>query len=104
MNIAGENKYIWGAEQIYILGDKRLEYIHQFRGYETDKGWNVTVQAMIPSVRHGYSWATTRRYFKKSRFPYAQTVKQAIQEVAELPSMIDPLTTEYEGYKDGIKS
>lgn len=99
MNIAGENKYIWGAEEIYILGDKRLDYIHLFRGYITAAGWNITVQAMIPSVKHGYKWATTRRYFKRSRFPHANTVKQVIQEVAELPSMIDPLTTQYEGYK-----
>ena len=99
MNIAGENKYIWGAEQIYILGDKRLDYIHQFKGYATAAGWNITVQAMIPSVKHGYQWATTRRYFKKSRFPHANTVKQVIKEVAELPSMIDPLTTQYKGYK-----
>ena len=99
MNIAGENKYIWGAEEILTLGDERLEYIHLFRGYATAAGWNITVQAMIPSVKHGYSWATTRRYFRKQRFPNANTVKQVIQEVAELSYMIDPLTTQYEGYK-----
>ena len=94
-----DNKYIWSAEEVFGLGDTRCDYIHQFKGYETDKGWNITVQAIIPTTSHGYFWTTTRRYFKKSRFPYAQTVKQAIQEVAELPSMIEPLTTEYEGYK-----
>jgi len=99
MNIAGENKYIWSAEEIFGLGDTRCDYIHQFKGYETGKGWNITVQAMIPTVRHGYRWATTRRYFKKSRLPHANTVKQVIQEVAELPYMIDPLTTQYKGYK-----
>ena len=94
-----ENKYIWGAEEIYILGDKRLDYIHQFKGYETDKGWNITVQALIPTKFQAYKWATTRRYFKKDRFPHANTVKQVIQEVAELPSMINPLATQYKGYK-----
>ena len=101
-----EDKYIWGAEEIYTLGDERLEYIHQFRAYETDKGWNVTVQAMIPSVM-GYAhnrWVTNRRYFKKRSLPNVKTVKDAVRHVAELPSMIDPLTREYEGYKDGIKS
>ena len=94
-----DNKYIWSAEEIFGLGDTRCDYIHQFKGYETDKGWNITVQALIPSVNHGYSWATTRRYFKKQRFPNANTVKQVIQEVAELPSMINPLATQYKGYK-----
>ena len=94
-----EDKYIWGAEEIYTLGDERLEYIHQFKGYETDKGWNITVQAMIPSARHGYRWVTTQRYFKKQRFPNAKTVKQVILECIKLPYMIEPLTTEYEGYK-----
>ncbi len=99
MNIAGENKYIWSAEEIFGLGDTRCDYIHQFKGYETDKGWNITVQAMIPTVRHGYRWATTRRYFKKSRLPHAKTVKDAVRHAADLSSMIDPLTTQYEGYK-----
>ena len=99
MNIAGENKRFWSAEEIFGLGDTRCDYIHQFNGYETAKGWNITVQAMIPTTRHGYRWATTRRYFKKSRFPHANTVKQVIQEVAELPSMIAPLATQYKGYK-----
>jgi len=101
-----DDKYIWGAEEILILGDERLEYIHQFRGYATDKGWNVTVQAMIPTCRSfssgpnaGYRWATTRRYFRKQRFPNAKTVKDVILEVAQIPYMIEPLTTEYEGYK-----
>ena len=94
-----DDKYIWGAEEIFTLGDERLEYIHQFRGYSTDRGWNITVQAMIPTSRHGYRWVTTRRYFKRSRFPNAQTVKDVILECIKLPYMIDPLTTEYEGYK-----
>ena len=99
-----ENKYIWSAEEIFGLGDTRCDYIHQFKGYETDKGWNITVQAMIPTTRHGYRWVPSRRYFKRSRFPNAKTVKQVILECIKLPYMIDPLTTEYEGYKDGIKS
>jgi hypothetical protein len=99
MNIAGENKYIWSAEEIFGLGDSRCDYIHQFRGYATDKGWNVTVQAMIPATRHGYRWVTTQRYFRKQRFPNANTVKQVILECIKLPYMIDPLTTQYEGYK-----
>jgi len=94
-----DDKYIWGAEEIFTLGDERLEYIHQFRGYATEKGWNITVQAMIPTTRHGYRWATTQRYFKKQRFPNAKTVKQVILECIKLPYMIEPLTTEYEGYK-----
>ena len=94
-----QDKYIWGAEEILTLGDERLEYIHQFRGYKTDRGWNITVQAMIPTSRHGYRWVTTRRYFKRSRFPNAKTVKDVILECIKLPYMIDPLTTEYEGYK-----
>tara|TARA_Y100001934_G_C12336497_1_gene767861 strand:+ start:1847 stop:2161 length:315 start_codon:yes stop_codon:yes gene_type:complete len=99
-----DNKYIWGAEEILILGDERLDYIHQFKGYETDKGWNITVQALIRTKFQAYKWGTTRRYFKKDRFPHANTVKQVIQEVVNLPYMIDPLTREYEGYKDAIKS
>ena len=94
-----ENKYIWSAEEVFGFGDTRCDYIHQFRGYATDKGWNITVQAMIPSTRHGYRWVTTQRYFKKSRFPNAKTVKQVIVECIKLPYMIDPLTTQYEGYK-----
>ena len=54
---------------------------------------------MIPTVRHGYRWATTRRYFKKSRLPHAKTVKDAVRHAADLSSMIDPLTTQYKGYK-----
>ena len=54
---------------------------------------------MIPSARHGYRWVTTQRYFKKQRFPNAKTVKQVILECIKLPYMIEPLTTEYEGYK-----
>ena len=94
-----DNKRIWSAEEIFGLGDTRCDYIHQFKGYETDKGWNITVQAMIPTTRHGYRWATTRRYFKKSRFPNAKTVKDAVRHAADLSSMIDPLTTQYKGYK-----
>ena len=94
-----EDKYIWGAEEVYTLGDERLEYIHQFRAYETDKGWNVTVQAMIPSARHGYRWVTNRRYFKKRSLPNVKTVKDAVRHAADLTSMIESLTTEYEGYK-----
>ena len=99
-----DDKYIWGAEEILTLGDERLEYIHQFRGYATFVGWNITVQAIIPTNNGAYQLATTRRYFKKSRFPNAKTVKQVILECIKLPYMIDPLTREYEGYKDGIKS
>tara|TARA_R110002074_G_scaffold393222_1_gene579472 strand:+ start:705 stop:1028 length:324 start_codon:yes stop_codon:yes gene_type:complete len=96
-----DDKYTWGAEEIFTLGDERLEYIHQFKGYATFVGWNITVQAMIPSTSHGYRWATTRRYFKKSRFPNAKTVKQVILECVELPYMIEPLTKEY---KYAVKS
>jgi len=96
-----DDKYTWGAEEIFTLGDERLEYIHQFKGYATDKGWNITVQAMIPSTSHGYRWVTTRRYFKKRRFPKSKTVKQVILECIKLPYIIDPLAKEY---NDAVKS
>ena len=90
-----DNKYIWSAEEIFGLGDARCDYIHQFKGYETDKGWNITVQAMIPSSKHGYRWMTTRRYFKKSRFPHANTVKDVILEFVKLPYIMNPLRDQY---------
>jgi len=96
-----DNKYIWGAEEILTLGDERLEYVHQFRGYKTAAGWNIIFQALIPIVGSGYRWVSTRRYFRKQRFPNAKTVKQVIQEVVNLPYMIDPLTKEY---NDAVKS
>jgi hypothetical protein len=100
-----DDKYIWGAEEILTLGDERLEYIHQFRGYKTPSGnWNIVIQAMIPSAKHGYSWAATRRYFRKQRFPNAKTVKDVIQEVVNLPYMIDPLTTLYLESINGLDS
>ena len=101
-----DDKYIWGAKEILdmsdlpqITKDEYLEFIHQIKGYETGKGWNITIQAMIPSVKHGYLWNTTRRYFKKQRFPNAETVKDVILECIKLPYMIKPLETQYEGYK-----
>ena len=101
-----DDKYIWGAKEILDMSDlhpikkaEYLEFIHQFKGYETAAGWNITVQAMIPSVEHGYSWATTKRYFRKQRFPNAKTVKEVILECIKLPYMIKPLETQYEGYK-----
>jgi hypothetical protein len=102
------NKYIWGAEEILTLGDERLEYIHQFRGYKTAAGWNIIVQALIPIVGKnaaggsgGYRWVSTRRYFRKQRFPNAVTVKDVILECVKLPYMIEPLTKEY---NDAAKS
>ena len=77
----------------------RLEYIHQIKGYKTAVGWNITIQAMIPTTRHGYRWATTRRYFTNRRFPHTMTIRGVIVECLKLPYMIEPLTTEYEGYK-----
>ena len=91
-----DDKYIWGAEEILTLGDERLEYIHQFRGYKTASGnWIIAIQAMIHSVKYGYSWATTRRYFKKQRFPNAKTVKDVILECIKLPHMMLPLEEAY---------
>ena len=101
-----DDKYIWGAKEILdmsdlhpITKDEYLGFIHQIKGYETGKGWNITIQAMIPSTRHGYRWATSNRYFRKQRFPNAKTVKDVILECIKLPYMIKPLETQYEGYK-----
>ena len=102
-----DDKYIWGAKEILdasdlpqITKDKYFEFIHQFRGYKTDGGnWNIAIQGMIPSNRHGYRWVTSRRYFKKSRFPNAKTVKDVILECIKLPRILSRLTCEYEGYK-----
>ena len=105
-----DNKYIWSAEEIFGLGDTRCDYIHQFKGYETDKGWNITVQAMIPWAfgpkvwNNGYRWVTTRRYFSKSKFPHAKTVKDAVRHAADLSTMIDPLTTRYLESINGLDS
>ena len=97
----GDNKYIWSAEEILMLGDKRLDYLHQFRGYKTAAGWNIIFQALIPIVGSGYRWVSTRRYFRKQRFPNAVTVKDVILECVKLPYMIEPLTKEY---NDAVKS
>jgi hypothetical protein len=104
----GDNKYIWSAEEILMLGDKRLDYLHQFRGYKTAAGWNIIFQALIPIVGKnaaggsgGYRWVSTRRYFRKQRFPNAVTVKDVILECVKLPYMIEPLTKEY---NDAAKS
>ena len=102
-----DDKYIWGAKEIIdmsdlhpITKDEYLEFIHQFRGYKTAGGnWNIAIQGMIPSNRHGYRWVTSRRYFKKSRFPNAETVKDVILECIKLPRMMSRLSCEYEGYK-----
>jgi len=96
-----DNKRIWSAEEIFGLGDTRCDYIHQFKGYETDKGWNITVQAMIPWAfgpkvwNNGYRWVTTRRYFPKSKFPHAKTVKDVILEFVKLPYIMNPLRDQY---------
>ena len=102
-----DDKYIWGAKEILdmsdlpqIKKDEYFEFIHQIRGHKTPSGnWSIVIQAMIPSVKHGYLWNTTRRYFKKQRFPNAETVKDVILECIKLPYMIKPLETRYEGYK-----